>query len=175
MIVAMVAVRMVQVAIDQVVDVVAVRHGLMPTVRAVNVAGGMTRAGVLRRADVGMGRVNLQHMFVNRAVGFHMVQVPVVQEIDVALVLDGRVPAVLTVLMIVVIVNVAGVCHRNILSNRETLGDPPIFQKIVEDRTLSNRNHRRKTRISFAGRCFGGLHREGGSPLASPASSRYRT
>jgi hypothetical protein len=49
-VVAVVAVRVVQVAVHQVIDVVAVRHGLVAAARAVLVALVVLAAGVLRRA-----------------------------------------------------------------------------------------------------------------------------
>ncbi len=50
MVVAVIAVRMMQVTVDEVVDMVAVRHGLMTATRAVNVTGLVTRAAMLRGA-----------------------------------------------------------------------------------------------------------------------------
>lgn len=50
MIVAVVAVRVMQVAIDKIIDMVAVRDRLVAAVRAVSVIVRMLAAGVLRRA-----------------------------------------------------------------------------------------------------------------------------
>jgi hypothetical protein len=64
MIVAMVAVRMVQVAVHQVVGMVAVGNRRVPTVRAVHVLGIVPTALVLRRAGVGIRRRNGNHVLV---------------------------------------------------------------------------------------------------------------
>ncbi len=58
----MATMRMVQVAVDQVVDMVAVRHGLVATARAVLVAPLMVAAIVVRRAGVGIAGAHLNHM-----------------------------------------------------------------------------------------------------------------
>ena len=54
MIVAMIAVRMMQMAVDQVIDMVAVRDGRMSAIRAMHVAGLMrlrSRAPACKRPD----------------------------------------------------------------------------------------------------------------------------
>ncbi len=53
-VVAVIAVRVVQVAIDEIVDVIAVRHGFVSAARAMDVVGSMTGAAVVRRAPVGV-------------------------------------------------------------------------------------------------------------------------
>ena len=53
-VIAVVAMRMVQVAVDQVIDVVAVRHRFVAAFRPVSVVLGMAAACMLRRA---LGRV----------------------------------------------------------------------------------------------------------------------
>jgi hypothetical protein len=55
-VVAVVAVGVMQVAIDQIVDVVAVRNRLMAAARAVHVAGLVTGAAMVGRAAVGIAR-----------------------------------------------------------------------------------------------------------------------
>src|SRR5439155_1284652 len=54
-VVAVVAVRVVEVAVDEVVGVVAVRHGLVAAAGAVDVAGRVPAAGVARGAGVRVG------------------------------------------------------------------------------------------------------------------------
>lgn len=92
MVVAMVAVRVVQVAVDQVVDVVTVRDGFVAATGAMDVAGLVTAAFVLGRAAVGVGGRDGDHVLVD-VVAMRMVQVAVVQVIDMAIMADGRVAA----------------------------------------------------------------------------------
>ena len=55
MVIAVVAVWKMQVTIDEIANVVAVRNGLVPTVGAVDVPLGMAGAGVVRRATQRIG------------------------------------------------------------------------------------------------------------------------
>ena len=97
MVVAVISVLVMQTAVDDVVDVIAVRYSFVAATFAVNVAV----AGVNRMAAVRVGFIDAQCMFVVVAVVF-MVQVAVVQVIDVAVVLDGGVAAARAVLVCVV-------------------------------------------------------------------------
>lgn len=99
MAVAVVAVRVVQLAVDEVVDVVAVRDRVVAAAGAVDVVGGMSvgRLGVLR----GVGRVDGDRVLVD-VVLMRMMQMTVVNVVDVALVADGRVPAARAVHVVVV-------------------------------------------------------------------------
>ena len=101
MVVAVVAVLMVQATVDDVVGVVAVRYGFVAAVGAVNVAGAI----VYGVAAVGIGVVNFQTVFVVVAVVFVM-QVAVVQVIDMVAVLNGGMAAAAAVNMVMV-----GVCR----------------------------------------------------------------
>ena len=92
MVVAMVAVRVVQVAVDQVVDVVTVRDGFVAATGAMDVAGLVAAAFVLGRAAVRVGGRDGDHVLVD-VVAMRMVQVAVVQVIDMAVMADGRVAA----------------------------------------------------------------------------------
>ena len=56
-VVAVIAVRMVQMTVDQVIDVVAVRHRFMPAARPLHMTGAMAGTVVLRRAAVRVGGV----------------------------------------------------------------------------------------------------------------------
>ena len=93
MIVAAVPVRVVQPPLDQVVDVIAVRHRLMPTPLAVRVH---TRRRL--RMTAGMGHIDRNHVLVDVVV-MRVMQMPVVQVIDVVFVADRRMPAVVAVNM----------------------------------------------------------------------------
>ena len=103
MIVAVVAVLMMQAAVDDVVDVITVRYGFMAATFAVNVAV----AGVNRMAAVRVGFIDTQGMLIIVAVVF-MVQVAVVQIIDVAFMLDGSVAAVCAVNVVMMFVGFTG-------------------------------------------------------------------
>ena len=84
-VVAMIAVRMVQMAADQVIDVVAVRHRFVPAAGPMHMTGAMAGTVVLRRAAVRIGGADGDHVLVDM-VAMHVVQMAVVQEIDVAFV-----------------------------------------------------------------------------------------
>ena len=103
MVVAVIAVLVMQTAVDDVVDVIAVRYSFVAATFAVNVAV----AGVNRMAAVRVGFIDTQSMLVVVAVVL-MVQVAVVQIIDVAFVLDGSVAAVCVVNVVMMFVGFAG-------------------------------------------------------------------
>ena len=103
MVVAVIAMLVVQTTVDDVVNVIAVRYGFVTATFAVNVAV----AGVNRMAAVRIGFIDTQCMLVVVAVVL-MVQVPVVQIIDVAFVFDGSVAAVCAVDVVMMFVGFAG-------------------------------------------------------------------
>jgi hypothetical protein len=89
----MIAVGMVQVAINQVIDVIAVRNGRVAAIRAVLVGLFVALAAVLRRAFRRVCGTYGQHVFLN-LVALGMVHAAIVQVIDVAFVNDAGVPAI---------------------------------------------------------------------------------
>ena len=101
MIVAMVAVRVVQAAVDEVVHMVAVRDALVAATRPVRVAG--SAGAVDRSAAIRVPLGDLDCVFVH-VVTVWVVQVAIVQVIDVVVVANCDVPATRTVLMGVVFV-----------------------------------------------------------------------
>jgi len=103
MVIAMIAMGVVQVAVDQVVDMVAMGHRFVAAAVAVNMAGLVAGAVMLWGAGVGVGLVYRQRVFVYMPV-VGVMQVAVVQVIHVIIMLDGSVAAVRAVLMIVVFV-----------------------------------------------------------------------
>ena len=110
MIVAMIAVRMVQPAVYEIVDVVTMRHRFMSAVWTVCV-----RAVDLRRAFHGICGVNCGHMFVH-VIPVHMVEMAVVKIIHMAVMANRGVPAFRAMLMSVVGVVFLGACgHRQCL------------------------------------------------------------
>ena len=103
MVVAVIAVLVMQTAVDNVVDVIAVRYCFVAATFAVNVAV----AGVTRRAAVMIGLVDAQSMLGVVAVVLK-VQVAVVQIINVAFVFDGSVAAVCAVDVVMMFVGFTG-------------------------------------------------------------------
>jgi hypothetical protein len=101
-IVAVIAVRMVQMAVHEVVDVVAVRHRFVAAAGAMDVTLRMAAAVVLGRT---VGRVLLGHIdgVLLHLASFRVVQVAVVQIIDVVAVLDRGVAAAFAVVVIVIV------------------------------------------------------------------------
>jgi hypothetical protein len=111
-VVAVVAVRMVQMSGHQVIDVIAVRHRFMPAAGAVNVFLGVGPTSVLGRAAGRIARANFQLVLLDLAAVW-MVQMAIVDVIDVSVVLDRRVAAARAVLVVVTAVVI--VAHRLLL------------------------------------------------------------
>ena len=99
----MIAVFVMQTAVDDVVNMIAVRYGFVAATFAVNVAV----AAVNRMAAVRIGFIDTQGVFVVVAVVL-MVQVTVVQIIDVTFVFDGSVAAVCAVDVVMMFVGFTG-------------------------------------------------------------------
>jgi hypothetical protein len=123
---------MVQMAVDQVVDMIPVRNRLVSAVRPVHVFGFVAAALMRRRTVIGVGRSHRNGMLVD-VVTVRMMEMTVVQVIDVTIVLDRGVPAAGAMLMIVVRVFLAA--HRSLLVNglrrrRKVLRR--VFQRIVQ-------------------------------------------
>jgi len=102
-VVAVVAVRVMQMAVDEVVDVIAVRDLFVAAVRTVDVLLVMAFAVVIRGAGVGIGGIHREHVLIDVFV-VRMVQMSVVQIVRMAFVLDGGVAAIRTVLVLVAFV-----------------------------------------------------------------------
>ncbi len=96
MIVAVVAMRMMQAAVNQIVDMIAMWHRRMAAVRAMNVPGGVFRRGKARRAFVRIGGGDGDGVLVIVAC-VRMVQMVVVKIVHMAFMDDGRVSAIRTV------------------------------------------------------------------------------
>jgi hypothetical protein len=91
-IVAVIPMGMMQMSVDQIVHVVAMRDGLMPASRTVLVRTLMPAAPVPGGTAVGIGRRHLDGVLVDM-VAVHVMQMAVVQVVDVIAVTNGRVPA----------------------------------------------------------------------------------
>lgn len=83
----MAAVHMVQAAAYQPIHMIAVRHRFVAATGPVHM-----RAGHRRRAPIGIGRADRDHMFIDM-VAVRVVQVAIVQIIDMAIMLHGGVAA----------------------------------------------------------------------------------
>jgi hypothetical protein len=101
MVIAMITMRMMQVAVDEVVDVIGVRHRFVSAARPMHVACIMGTAGVAWSTLVRIFRADLEPVLVYM-IAMRMMQVPIMQVIDMIAMFDGRVPAVRAVLMVVV-------------------------------------------------------------------------
>jgi hypothetical protein len=117
MIIAMITVRMVQPAVYEIVDMVAMRHLFMSAVRTVCVW-----AVDLECACHGICGVNRDGMFVD-VIPVHMVEMAVVKIIHMAVMADRGVPAFRAVVMRVVGMVFLGACGHWCCSFR-TLGCP---------------------------------------------------
>ncbi|SAL54611.1 hypothetical protein AWB64_06017 [Caballeronia sordidicola] len=99
-VVAVIAVRMMQVTVDKIVHMIAVRHGVVSATRAMHVPGLMATALVIGRAAIEIGGVDFQLVFIDM-VAVRVMQVAVVQVVDMALMANRRVAAAGTMLVIV--------------------------------------------------------------------------
>lgn len=101
MVVAVVAVRVVQMTINEVVGVVAMRYGFVSAAGAVYMSRFVAVAVMIWGADVRVGGADGDAVFID-VVAVRVVQVAIVQVIDVAFVFDGGVTAIRAVLVFVV-------------------------------------------------------------------------
>lgn len=101
-----------QVAVHDVIDVIAVRHGFMATAVAVQMTRFVARA-LVRRAAFGILPRHFEAMLVVMAF-VRVMQMPVVQVIDMAVVLDRGVAAIRAV-------RVVGVIVLNVLAGHNAL------------------------------------------------------
>jgi hypothetical protein len=92
----MIAVRVMQPSVHQVVDVVAVRHGFVSAARTM-----LVRASNFGRTAHGVGVADVDGMLVDVIV-VHVVQMAVMKVVDMVAMAHGRMPAVRTMLMGVV-------------------------------------------------------------------------
>jgi hypothetical protein len=90
-------------AIDQIVDMLAVRHRFMPAAGAMCMLLRMPRALMFRCAIFRVGTRYTDHMFVNMVV-MQVVQMAIVQIVDVTVMHDARMPASWTMRMSMIFV-----------------------------------------------------------------------
>lgn len=109
-IIAVIAVHVVQMTGNQVIYVIAVGHRLVSATCAMLVALFMASANVIGSTIRRIGRGSFDHVFIDMAVMQEM-QVSVVQVVDVVIVLHSGMSAVGTMLMRMLLVD--GVCLRH--------------------------------------------------------------
>jgi hypothetical protein len=97
-IVAVIAVRMVEASVDQVIKVVAMRNRLMAAARTMAMRLVMSRSTVLWVATIRIRGANFNHVFIS-APRFHVLQMATVEIINVILVLNGNMAAARTMQM----------------------------------------------------------------------------
>lgn len=111
MVVAMVAMRVMQVAIHQIVHMVTVRHSRVSTVRAMYVIDRVCGADVLRCAGHGVGYRNGYPMLIH-VVAVGMMEMTIVEIVNVSFMHYGHMSALRAVLVIVALMgSLAAVCH----------------------------------------------------------------
>ncbi len=106
-VVAVAAVGVVEVAVHEVVHVVAVRHGFVSASGAVLVVRIVGAAGVIGRAVSRVRAADRQEVLVH-VVGVGMMEVAVVQVVGVAVMAHGQVTAAFPVNVLVAVVTIAG-------------------------------------------------------------------
>jgi hypothetical protein len=107
MVVAMVAVRMVQVAIDEIIDVIAMGNGFVAATWTMHMVLRVASAVMARCARRWIRRRDAKRMLLDATIGCVMMQMTIVQIVHVVAVLDRRVTAVRSVLVGVVCVRVS--------------------------------------------------------------------
>jgi hypothetical protein len=113
-IIAVVAMRMMQPSVDDVIHVIAVRDRLMPTVRTVHVACLLAGCKAVL-ASIGIGLADRDHVLVimDKPIDLvRMMQMAVVEVVDVVLVSNRLVAAAGAVAMIVVRMGLTIMAHR---------------------------------------------------------------
>jgi len=101
MIITVIAMRMVKVAVDEIVDVVTVWNGLVTATRSMNVTGIMSAAAMRRRAAIGILIAHRDHVLVDM-ITMQVMEVPIVEIVDMVAVTDRGMAASGTVSMIMV-------------------------------------------------------------------------
>jgi hypothetical protein len=99
-IVAVIAMRMMQASIDKIIQVVAMWNRLMTASRAMLMRRIMSTGAVLQGAAIRIGGCDFHHVFLNTAL-IHVLQVTVVEVIDVALMPNRDVTTVRPVDMVI--------------------------------------------------------------------------
>jgi hypothetical protein len=113
MVIAMVAMRMMQTPVDDVVDVIAVRDRLVPTAWTMHVAV-LVAGGYRLPATFRVGRADLEAVLVIVHLSVHLVrvvQVAIMQIVEVVAMTDGPVAAAGPVYVVVIRMGMTGFGH----------------------------------------------------------------
>jgi hypothetical protein len=97
----MIAVRMVKMAVHEVIHMIAVGHCFMPATRAMHVSWLMSRAAVAWRAVVGICRAQFDHVLIDM-IAMGMMEMAIVQIVHVIAMTNGGMTAAGAVQMIVI-------------------------------------------------------------------------
>jgi hypothetical protein len=97
----MIPVRMMEMAVDKIVNVIAVRHGFVATPHAVPVFGAMPTAAMLGCACARIGGAYRDDVLVD-VIGMHVMKMSIMQVIDMAGMPNGGVAAIGAMLVSVV-------------------------------------------------------------------------
>lgn len=103
-IIAVAIVRVVQVTVDEIVDVIAVRNCFMTAAWAMNMVRSVTCAAMAPCAGSGIGRVDIERMLLDAASARLMVQMAIVQIVHMVFVFDCGMSALSAVLVVVICV-----------------------------------------------------------------------
>lgn len=126
MIVTVIAVRMMQPAIHEIIHVIAMRDGFVPAIWAV-----LVRAASFRRTALGILGTDRDGVLVDMVL-VHMVEVTVVKIVHMAIVQDRGVAAVWTVLMGVVEMMFFGASHDCLSADPNLSHQNPSSQGMAE-------------------------------------------
>jgi len=98
MVVAMIAMGMMQVTIDEIVNMVSMRYGFVSTAGSVHMIRTMGAAIVVWRALVRIGRAYRNHMFINM-IAMQVMKMAVMKIVNMAIMHHGNVTTVWSMLM----------------------------------------------------------------------------
>lgn len=110
MVVAMACVRVMEVPVDEIVDVIAMRDGFMTAASAMPVSGVVAGAGVARRAGSRIGAAHFDHVLIDM-IAVRLMQVAVVKIVYVIAVLDGDMATARSVNMRVALMDLVFLRH----------------------------------------------------------------
>jgi hypothetical protein len=104
MVVAMALMRMVKVSIDEIIDVVSVRDRRMPTSRPMHVVFLVPGASMPPGASIRIHRCHTEGMLFDTSIGGLVMQVAIMEVVDMVVVLNGGVPALRSMNMVMMFV-----------------------------------------------------------------------
>jgi hypothetical protein len=120
-IIAVIAMRKMQSSIYEVTRVIAMRYGFMTASRAVDVIGIVPLMPVFWCAPVGVRLADFDLVLIH-VIFVHVMEMPIVQIVDMAIMSDGDVAASCTMLVIVsLVVRIFAFSHHDLPKWRRTL------------------------------------------------------